>query len=84
MILILKKAVTTSFSGIKIQVYALSNSNNSTELLLNSLNPSFIDLNFFELRAKNRTIAAKKVNQYLNLSDCYGEILTKTGFLSTK
>ena len=47
-------------------------------LLRNSLNPNFYNLHFFESKKTNKKKLFKKINKYLNLSDCYGEVSLKT------
>ena len=69
LMVIFKKAIRTSFPGIKIQVSALINNNTNKELLLHSLNPNSYNLNFFDSRSNGKSKICKKVNKYLNLQN---------------
>ena len=72
LMLILKKAIKTSFPGIKIKIDFLSI--NENKFILNSLNPKNLNVCFFNTRIKNRIKLNKKINSYLVLNDCYGEL----------
>ena len=72
LMLILKKAIKTSFPGIKIKIDFLSI--NENKFILNSLNPKNLNVCFFNTRIKNRIKLNKKINCYLVLNDCYGEL----------
>ena len=77
LILILKKIITESFSGIHVKLFCLSNSKTQSNFLLMFLNPYNLNFNFFKNRIDNNYQINRKIKNYLNLSDCYGEIIYK-------
>ena len=70
---ILKKVINRSFSGIKLQTNLLINIKHKH--IKNTLNPKNLSLNFFNNRLKDKNKLNKKINSYLVLYDCYGELL---------
>ena len=77
LILILKKAIKTSFPGVQIKIYYLINNKTKSKFLLKILNIKNLNVNFFNDRVLNKIILNKKINFYLNLTDCYGELSYK-------
>lgn len=69
---ILKKIKNSTFSGINLEIKCLFEKTKITKHLLSILNPDNLDLN---LKYYDNKI--NHINNYLNLLDCFGEVVIK-------
>lgn len=74
LLILLKKTIKTSFPGIQIQLTCLVSSKYEKKSLVNSLNPKIINSFFFQTPQMQR-LRKKKIFKYINLFDCFGEIM---------
>lgn len=74
LLLFLKKSLS-NFPGIQIRVFFFSNNHEITKnFVQKSLKPDNFKLNFFSLNCSKFKFN-KKLDKYLNCSDCHGEIV---------
>jgi ribosomal protein S10 len=76
LVIILKKAIKTSFPGIQVQFNSLMSYNIEKKVLLRSLNPKTINFFFFQkLSFKNKLLQKKQIIKQINLFDSFGGLI---------
>lgn len=80
LIIFLKKLIKTGFSGVQIQIYSFVGTEVDNKFLLNSLNPNVLN-NFFFINIHKKKLLTKKMFKYLNLFDCFGELILVSKFI---